>query len=306
MGIVILIVLASFLDFSEILETLRNANPLFVAAALVLAFPNLYVQMRKWRVLLRTVSPAVSSRAVSSSFFFGLAIGTLTPGQIGEYGGRALRIDTERPGLIVGLTVLDKIHFMSVIIIAGLWSFAFLWESGTIVLIIISAIVTALLIWIAFFPSLIAAILTRMGIQRLRRQVINDVLESFAGVSRGTLTRSFVLTIVLYLLILVQFFLLLSSFYAVSALDSSVGFAAALFVKSAFPISIGDLGVREAATVFFLSLRDIPEAAAFNASFLLSVINIFLPALVGAFFVPKNVSLKNWGTRTEESGTKNQ
>jgi uncharacterized protein (TIRG00374 family) len=305
-GLTILVVLASFLDFSEILSTLKSADLVYVGLALALAVPNLYVQMLKWRVLLRTINPDVNARIVSSSFFFGLAIGTLTPGQIGEFGGRALRIETQRPGLVVGLTVLDKIQFMAVIVIAGLWSLAFLWDSDQLLLVGLAVLVTALLVGIVSFPKIITALLNRVGIQRLRRQVISDILESFAVVGAKTLTASLLLTVVLYAIILGQFFLLLSSFSPVGILDSSMGFAAALMAKSALPISIGDLGVREAATVFFLSMRDVPEAASFNASFLLSVINIFLPAIVGAFFTPKNISLKNWGTRTEEGGPQDQ
>ena len=291
-GIIILVVLGSFLDFAEIVSTITHADPLFVLLALVLLVPNLYVQMAKWRVLLRSLNPMVDFRTVSSSFLFGLAIGTLTPGQIGEFGGRALSIETDRPGLIVGLTVIDKIQFMSVVIIGGLWSLTFLLESEQLLVVVLASVATVALIAVTLFPKIITSILIRIGLQRLRRQVINDVVESFSTVDRKTLWVSFVLTLVFYAIILGQFFLLMTAFYPASVLDSSLGFAAALFAKSALPISIGDLGVREAASVFFLSLRDIPEAASFSASFLLSVLNIFLPAIVGAFFIPKKVSLK--------------
>jgi len=301
-GIVILVALGSLLDFSEIVSTAKNAHPVYALIALALVIPNVSVQIFKWRVLLRSHDHGVRLKTVISSFFFGLAIGTLTPGQIGEFGGRALRIDTERPGLIVGLTVLDKIQFMAVIIIAGLWSFAFLFMEQQMMLIIVASVVTLLLMAIGFFPKLLSSVLNRMGIGRLRRQVIADILESFQTVGRKTVTVSFLLTLALYVIILAQFILLLFSFTEPPILDAAIGFAAALFAKSALPISIGDLGVREAATVFFLSMKKIPEAASFNASFLLSVMNIFLPALIGAFFVPRKLALKSWGMRSEEGG----
>jgi len=299
-GIAILAVLASFLDLSEITSAIENAKPVYVLIALALVVPNVFVQMLKWRILLRSVDPSATFHAVSSSFFFGLAIGTLTPGQIGEFGGRALRIENERPGLIVGLTVIDKLQFMAVIIVGGLWSLTFLLDTQRIVLIVLSGLVTVCLTALALSPPIVTWVLVRLGIQKVRRQVIKDIVESFSAVPQKTLNLSLLLTLLLYVIVLGQFFLLLFSFCKASVLDASMGFAAALFAKSALPISIGDLGVREAAAVFFLSLRDVPEAASFDASFLLTVINIFLPALVGALFVPKKVSLKHWRAKSEE------
>jgi uncharacterized membrane protein YbhN (UPF0104 family) len=55
-----------------------------------------------------------------------------------------------------------------------------------------------------------------------------------------------------------------------------------IFVKTAIPhISLGELGIREGASVFFLtSFGELPSVA-FNASIFLFFINIMLPALVG-------------------------
>jgi hypothetical protein len=58
-----------------------------------------------------------------------------------------------------------------------------------------------------------------------------------------------------------------------------------MFVKSLLPISIGDLGIREAGSIYFFSIYGISQAAALNASLLLFSINIFIPSILGIYFI---------------------
>ncbi len=59
-----------------------------------------------------------------------------------------------------------------------------------------------------------------------------------------------------------------------------------MFVKALLPISFGDLGVREATSIYFLSKYGIADVVAFNSSLLLFTINMIIPALVGLLFFP--------------------
>ena len=65
------------------------------------------------------------------------------------------------------------------------------------------------------------------------------------------------------------------------------------FTKSLFPaISLGEIGIREMISVYFVSQFGIPEAVGFNSAFMLFIINIALPAVVGMilYFVKPDVS----------------
>jgi len=63
-----------------------------------------------------------------------------------------------------------------------------------------------------------------------------------------------------------------------------------MFAKTIIPpVSFAELGIREGASVFFLTYFGESQAAAFNASFFLFMINVLLPSLVGLiFFFRKN------------------
>ncbi|HEX9934008.1 MAG TPA: hypothetical protein VGB38_02325, partial [bacterium] len=58
------------------------------------------------------------------------------------------------------------------------------------------------------------------------------------------------------------------------------------------PFSIGDLGIREGAAVFFFLRFHVDKVTAFNSSLLLFAINIVFPTLLGLLFLPK-MAIKN-------------
>ena len=75
--------------------------------------------------------------------------------------------------------------------------------------------------------------------------------------------------------------------------------ASAFLAKTLLPVSFGDLGVRESAAIYFFAQFGISRAAAFNASFLLFLINLLIPSLAGLLiilfnrYVGKNIGINS-------------
>ena len=85
-----------------------------------------------------------------------------------------------------------------------------------------------------------------------------------------------------YLTFLLQFFLLLSAFGPVQPLSALAGIGTIMLLKTVIPpVTLGELGIREGASVIVLGHAGILPAAAFNASLLLFAVNLLLPALAG-------------------------
>ena len=63
-----------------------------------------------------------------------------------------------------------------------------------------------------------------------------------------------------------------------------------MFVKTIIPpITFGELGIREGASVYFLTQMGETASIGFNASILLFIINLLIPALIGVgMFLRKN------------------
>ncbi|MDX1439275.1 MAG: hypothetical protein R3284_05170, partial [Rubricoccaceae bacterium] len=92
-----------------------------------------------------------------------------------------------------------------------------------------------------------------------------------------------------YLIFSTQFVVLVHAFAPDAGwLITYTGVVLVFFAKSAIPsITLGDLGIRESAAVFFLGSLGIFEAAAFDASLAIFGINILLPALSGLLLLPR-------------------
>jgi uncharacterized membrane protein YbhN (UPF0104 family) len=82
-------------------------------------------------------------------------------------------------------------------------------------------------------------------------------------------------------------YLLLNAFENVGPVEAFLGFAAMMFTKSLIPISLGDLGIREASSVYFYSFCGVAESTSLSAALLLFAFNILLPSLAGLLFIPK-------------------
>ncbi len=63
-----------------------------------------------------------------------------------------------------------------------------------------------------------------------------------------------------------------------------------MFAKTIIPpISFGELGIREGASVYFITLMGESASVGFNASIFLFIINLLIPALIGVgMFLRKN------------------
>ncbi|MFC1726340.1 hypothetical protein ACFL4T_11995 [candidate division KSB1 bacterium] len=99
--------------------------------------------------------------------------------------------------------------------------------------------------------------------------------------------RFFFVSILTHLVFTLQFVVLIYAFSNVHFPEALMAVFFIFFVKNFFPISIGDLGIREAVSIYTLAAVGVSQPAAFNSSLLIFFVNIFIPALAGAFFIVK-------------------
>jgi hypothetical protein len=232
------------------------------------------------------------SLKIVQSFFFGLTVGTLTPGQLGELGGRGFHLASEAPERIIGLTIFDKLQMLGVMLIGGGLSMAILLKLPLLILLLVAAgSIIVLLGLIA--PHYAAIVLQKSPLGQLQNKWVQGFLSVLGSIREPrTIFTSLVLTVLFYATIWIQLHCLLNAFSMVSLGDSFLGFSSMMLAKSAVPVSFADLGTRELGLVFFLSLRGVPEAPAFNSGILLFAINVLTPSLIGLLFIPKSFSLR--------------
>ena len=154
----------------------------------------------------------------------------------------------------------------------------FLIVSITFVLVILSAV-------FLIHMELLAKYGYRLNTTFFQKAWLTRILDGFTLLKPRQLWTTLIFTIVFHGVLVLQMFYLINAFNGITISDAFIGTSATMFVKSLLPISLGDLGIREAGSIYFFSIFGISQAAALNASLLLFVINILIPSMIGTYFL---------------------
>lgn len=281
------------LDSSMLIQVLRGMQPSWLLGALLLLLPNLAFQLIKWGLLVRALLPSATVGRISHSFFAGMTLGTLTPGRVGEH-ARAACFSSHRMEL-AALSLLDKLSSAAVTSLCGAlgllwlpqWDLSLFGRAAPWVLAGIALYALAVLAWTAgslallLAPARVTGLLGRLPWLAARER-FQRVHAAMQVVDRPRRLAVLGAALAFYATFITQFVLLARGLGMSSPLVPAAA-AGTMFLKSLFPISLGDLGVRELfAANLFASIGAPPEQAV-TAAFLLFAINVLLPSLGGAW-----------------------
>lgn len=259
----------------------------YILLALVLVVPNVLAQFLKWRFVLRLSKPTVTNYEALSSLLAGFALGFVTPGRIGEF-GRALFISDCSRAEVVGLAMIDKLFSTLMVFLSGsLGLLVLLGKNSPLIWgwrgLVLLAVLTVLLV--SLFPGFLPKILLQLKKVIPKPARIDRLAAGFANFNRKQAFLMLGITALFYLIITSQFVLLFSAFEATELIPAFFAVFSIFIAKSLLPISLGDLGIRESAAVFFAGLIGLRESTAFNASILIFLINLAIPSLTGFFLL---------------------
>lgn len=277
-------------EFNQILIALRNANIFLILITVFLGVLNIYFQFAKWKLTCTQVLKEEKKSKVFLSLFYGFSAGIITPLRVGEYFGRAIAFKEKSIVQVTVATLIDKFFPLLIVVFLGsVSSILFLYYvfnvsvyltlSLFIVLFTLFYILFLLIINQRFWDSVIFSRIQNS--KRMNKFV--EKLKVFKGLDRIYLLKMTALSLLFYLCFLIQYVLLVSAF---SHNQNYFSYFWAgnliMFAKTVIPpISLGELGIREGASVFFLTKMGEASAVAFNASILLFIINLLFPALIG-------------------------
>ncbi|MDZ7315392.1 MAG: flippase-like domain-containing protein [candidate division KSB1 bacterium] len=280
LAISIIALLIRRLKIERLIETFLAADRFYLIAGAALLLLNLYIQFRKWQLVVRRINPSTPNAAIFFSLLVGLALGFVTPGRMGEIGRAAFVPHTDWAKL-TGLLLIDKLIALAVLYFFGMIGLAhvlsYTFTSVVWLPILLSSLILTLLISAVFFhPKALKSLVSGGRLRVFKR------LASGAGAITPPLAGKLLLYSILFLLTFcTQFVLFYLAFERQSLLSAYAVAVAVMFVKALLPISLGDLGVRESASVYLFTLVGGTSAAAFDASLLLFVVNVLFPALIG-------------------------
>ncbi len=261
----------------EILNAFREARPQYLLIALILLIPNIGLQVMKWDVILGTSEPKPSLACTIRSLFAGFFLGAVSPARTGEL-ARGVVIPGHSKLKIASLTVLDK----------G-FNHATTYTAAFISLILALPMPLKLIPLTAQIALIIAACnITRLRplLERLfhrfsRQSTVDNALAAFDALSRRTVLTMIGLSIAFFATFTVQFYFIILCFTDLNWLTAVKTIPLIYAINLVMPITIGDLGVKEMASVKLLGPFGIAGGAAFSASLTQNVMTFIIPSLAG-------------------------
>ncbi|GMR24984.1 MAG: hypothetical protein BMS9Abin39_0258 [Ignavibacteria bacterium] len=292
----ILYYLISYLDYNKIVAALDEVDVLLISTAFLLGFVNIYLQFLKWKLTCKTVLSETKNSKILTSLFYGLSAGAVTPMRVGEYFGRAIAFKNKPVLQVTAATLADKFFpLMIVVFLGSIASIFFLYVYYEVTVYIVLALFVVVFTLFYLFGLLIRSenfwdgIFFKKLSNSKRFEILFLQLQALKKFDKKYFTRMSVISLLFYFNFLLQYALLVSAFsHNTELLNYLWAGNLIMFIKTVIPpISLGELGIREGASVFFLTRFGELSSVAFNASIFLFVINILFPALVGLFLLLK-------------------
>jgi uncharacterized membrane protein YbhN (UPF0104 family) len=294
----ILYYVISSVEYNQIILALSEANVAVIGVVILLGILNIFLQYSKWRLTCAEVLKVNDRFKVFRSLFYGFSAGIITPLRIGEYFGRGIEFRDKSLVQVTVATLIDK--FFPLLMVASLGSISSLFFIYFYYDVSIYIVLSLFILIFTFFYLLIILLLSNKFWDSILFSKLNssaklkpflEKLRIFESLDRNYFFKMLVISLLFYSCFLIQYALLVSAFS--NHFDFGNYLWAAnliMFTKTIIPpISFGELGIREGASVYFLTQMGESASVGFNASILLFIINLLIPALIGiGMFLRKN------------------
>ncbi len=258
-----------------------GVDPKYLLLAVLLAVPRYMLKVTRWKLLATRSLKSLTWLDATTSLLVGTAGAVVTPGRLGQVSS-AFALGRGNRLALSGLSMVD---LGSDFLVVAMLSLGVLLEPVVGIILAISIVAIALS----------GSALARLFPQKEGR--IGQVRRGVELLDFRTMASVLFLAVLVYAFNLLQFHLVLTAYVSVPFLVS-VKSLPLIFLAVALPVAIGGLGVREATAAVVLASFGVEEAIAVQAAFQLFVINMLLPALLGAAVAGhRGARLKKEGVR---------
>jgi hypothetical protein len=271
-----------------------------IVIMLVLVPVNWALESKKWQHLVYKVIP-ISFWDAFRGTLTGLAIGVAAPAQLGDTIGRVAALRSDKRLQAIGAAVVSNGIQFYVSVIAGALAWFHLKEtlamSGTTKSIVGAALCVVIIMgWLV-------VIFRRPLLTWKSNKAIFQKIHSYFRIIGAYSSRELLLAtlygVARYMIFLSQFVLALSLFNFDLSVGTLASCIALIFLaKTLIPAInvLGDLGLREFTALYVFKQYNLPAEEIITATFMIWIINVLGPILVGIFLIWKY----KWKTRKND------
>ena len=287
---------SSFEQFNngDVLQQIKGHYSILIVIVLMM-FLNWFLEALKWQFLIKKIEEISFSRSVRA-VFSGITVSAFTPNRVGEYGGRVFCLEKADRIQAVFITIIGSMAQLITTIFFGsigilllpslmpeFTQILSLMEYSYPILVFVFLLLNSLLIVIYLNTSVLSLLLSR--IKFLNKYEKYNSVFSFYSVEE--LAKVLLFSVARYAVFTTQFFILLHVFgVVINYTDALVLIMTMLFVISVIPtIAITEIGVRGSVALFLFGLISSNTVGILSATFVMWIINLLLPALIGTAFI---------------------
>ena len=296
-----------------ILQQIKQGYGVLVVIVLMM-FLNWFLEALKWQFLISKIEKISIKRSIRA-IFSGITVSAFTPNRVGEYGGRVFCLEKANRIQAVIITIIGSMAQLVTTIVFGsiglllllrykselsqmitTIEFAYLRdflkdlfqmittiEFAYPVLVFLLVLLSVLIVFLFLNVSLFSSILSKIKFLS-KYQKYNEV---FSFYNSTELVKVLLYSVARYVVFTTQFFILLRLFDVnIAYADAIVLIMTMLFIISVIPYSpVTDLGARGFVAAFLFGLISSNTAGILSATFIMWIINLLLPALIGTVFI---------------------
>lgn len=265
-----------------------------LAVAILFVAPNYGLEAQKWRLMVRPFYPELGLWPAIKAVLSGMAAGVFTPNRIGEYAGRILFLKQGKRVEAVVATFADRICQLAVTLMGGLLALfgVMIWMDGQLmsrllgnplaqgIFIFLSVVLTLFVAGLLLIPGRLAQWLPAKW---NRKGWVRKLRFALQNMHAGLLASVIGLSALRYWVFSTQYVLLMYAFGYHGPWLTAYCIVAIIFLgKSVLPVmGLLELGVRETVAIVVMTAFGLPETLAITSTFLLYLLNLLLPTLLG-------------------------
>ena len=281
-------------DLDQILVKLQE-NYIVVTVVILMMLLNWFLESLKWRFLISKIEKVSIKRSIRA-IFSGITVSAFTPNRVGEYGGRVFCLEKADRIKGVLITVIGSMAQLVTTIVFGsigilllpnlmpefdslLSNIVFAYPIMLFLLILLNV----LLVTLFLNASVFSVVLSKIKFFRKFKKY-NEV---FSFYNSSELLEILLYSVGRYIVFTTQFFILLQVFdVQIGYIDAMILITTMLLVISIIPtIAITEIGIRGSIALFLFGLVSVNAIGILSATFVMWVINLLLPALIGTIFI---------------------
>lgn len=290
-----LVFLFKLVDEKSLFTAVRYSNKLILVSAFILYFWAYVFCLLRWQMLLKAFGINLSLKRTIISFSGGIFFNTFLPSTVGGDFIRSIDLaaHTQKPRQVVATVLLDRLSGFVALIILALLALLIGWKLVEEKAVLLSvAIITGLLVIILavlfndFIFLKINKILASLGAGKMASSLKNLHKEIYSFKhQKAVIYKNLLVSLLVQIISPLTFYMIALSLGIKVDLIYFFVFLPIIGAVALLPISIGGLGLRDAATIFFFAKVGVGKDLAFAISLLNFTFILIYAGIGGLIYV---------------------